>query len=113
VSLRALEALSRIVELGNDADDVLRAVVAELTQEPTIEWAGVLFLEAGALLLGPEAGAADPTHRISVPVSYQGGIVGELAVDGDADTAFLDQVALLISPHVLLGWDTGGEAWEP
>ena len=25
----------------------------------------------------------------------------------------MDEVAHLIAPHVLLGWDTGGEAWEP
>jgi putative methionine-R-sulfoxide reductase with GAF domain len=113
VSARALEAVDRILTVGSDADDVLRAVVAELVAEQTIEWAGVLFLEAGALTLGPEAGVADPTQRISVPVSYQGAVVGELAIDGDADAAFLERVALLISTHVLLGWDTGGEAWEP
>jgi putative methionine-R-sulfoxide reductase with GAF domain len=113
VSARALEAVDRILNVGSDADDVLRAVVAELVKEPSIEWAGILFLEAGALTLGPEAGVADAAHRISVPVSYQGAVVGELAIDGSADAAFLERVALLISTHVLLGWDTGGEAWEP
>jgi putative methionine-R-sulfoxide reductase with GAF domain len=113
VSTRALVAVDRILNVGSDADEVLREVVAELVEEPTIEWAGILFLEAGALALGPEAGVADPTRRISVPVSYQGAAVGELAIDGDADAAFLEQLARLISTHVLLGWDTGGEAWEP
>jgi putative methionine-R-sulfoxide reductase with GAF domain len=113
VSTRALTALDRILNVGSDADDVLREVVAELVTEPTIEWAGILFLEAGALALGPEAGVADPTRRIGVPVSYQGTVVGELAIDGDADVVFLERVAQLISTHVLLGWDTGGEAWEP
>jgi putative methionine-R-sulfoxide reductase with GAF domain len=113
VSTRALVAVDRILNLGSDADDVLREVVAELVEEPTIEWAGILFLEAGALALGPEAGVPDPTRRISVPVTYQGTVVGELAIDGDADAAFLEQVARLISTHVLLGWDTRGEAWDP
>jgi putative methionine-R-sulfoxide reductase with GAF domain len=113
VSTRALEAVDRILNLGSDADDVLRAVVEELVREPAIVWAGVLFLEAGALVLGPEAGTADTTRRISVPVSYQGAVVGELAIDGEAETAFLDRVAQLVSTHVLLGWDTGGETWEP
>ena len=27
--------------------------------------------------------------------------------------AFLQRVALLISPHCLVGWDTRGEAWSP
>ena len=35
--------------------------------------------------------------------------VGELWVDGDAEAAFLDRFALLISQHVLIGWDTRGE----
>jgi hypothetical protein len=48
-----------------------------------------------------------------VPVSYKGDTVGELQVDGDADRALLDAVAERISAYVLLGWDTGGEDWEP
>jgi putative methionine-R-sulfoxide reductase with GAF domain len=113
VTTSVLEAVDRILNLGSDADDVLRAVVAELVRQPAIVWAGVLFLEDGALVLGPEAGVADTTRRIGVPVSYQGAVVGELAIDGDAQTSFLELVAHLISTHVLLGWDTGGEAWEP
>ena len=85
MSTRAVEAIERILGLGADADDVLRAVVAELVREPGIEWAGILFLEDGALVLGPEAGVADPARRIGVPVSYQGVVVGELAVDGAAE----------------------------
>jgi putative methionine-R-sulfoxide reductase with GAF domain len=113
MSARALESIELILEGGGDADDVLRAVVAALADEPGIAWAGVLFLEDGALVLGPEAGAGDPARRLQVPIDYQGDRVGELAVDGDADRAFLDRVAALISAHVLLGWDTDGEAWEP
>ena len=109
----ALEAVEQIVGAGGDADDVLRAVVAELVREPATAWAGVLFLEDGALVLGPEAGVVGAARRTSVPVLYQGAVVGQLAIDGEAETAMLEQVALLISAHVLLGWDTGGEAWEP
>ena len=113
MSARGLEAIDRIVNDGGDADDVLRAVVSALASEPGIDWAGVLFLESGALALGPVAGTADQARRLQVPVSYQGTQVGQLAVDGVADTAFLDGVATLISAHVLLGWDIGGEVWEP
>jgi len=113
VSTRALEAIDVIVTAGNEADDVLRAVVAELVREPAIEWAGILFLEDGSHVLGPEAGVANPARRLDVLVSYQGTVVGELAVDGDAELPFLERVAIQISTHVLLGWDTGGEAWEP
>jgi hypothetical protein len=113
VSTRALEAIDRILNRGGDADDVLRAVVAELVREPDIDWAGILFLEDGELALGPEAGSPDEGRRVRVPVAYQGTHVGELAIDGAADAAFLERVAVVVSAHVLLGWDTGGEAWVP
>ena len=107
----ALEAIDRILAAGGDADDVLRAVIAELEHEPGIEWAGILFQEGGELVLGPEQGTPDPQRRRSVPVTYQEAVVGELAIDGEMDTALLERVALVISAHALLGWDTGGEAW--
>ena len=113
MSSRALAAVDRILDRGGDADDVLRAVVAELAREPGIDWVGIYFLEEGELVLGPEAGAPEESRRTRVPVVYQGTEVGELAIDGTADAAFLEQVAAVTSAHVLLGWDTGGEAWIP
>jgi hypothetical protein len=109
----ALEAVNGVLARGGDADDVLRGVVVALAGEPEIAWAGILFLEEGELVLGPEAGAADPRRRVQVPIRYQGERVGELVVDGEPDPGALEQVASLVSAHVLLGWDTGGEAWEP
>jgi GAF domain-containing protein len=58
--------------------------------------------------------------EIVVPISYEDIVVAEIDIDsdvpaafGDDDRAFLERVAKLISPHCLVGWDTGGEAWEP
>ncbi len=58
--------------------------------------------------------------EIVVPVRYDGMVVAEIDIDsdmaaafGEEDRAFLERVALLISPHCLVGWDTGGETWEP
>lgn len=113
MSTEALEAIDRILNRGGDADDVLRAVVAELARGPGVEWAGIFFLDNGELTLGPEVGTPNGARRLRVPVIYQGAPVGELAVDGEPDTAFLERIALLVSAHVLLGWDTGGTAWEP
>jgi len=55
-----------------------------------------------------------------VPIRYQDMVVAEIDIDsdsaaafGDDDRSFLERVALLISPHCLVGWDTGGQAWEP
>jgi putative methionine-R-sulfoxide reductase with GAF domain len=66
--------------------------------------------------------ACFPSTRseIVVPISYEGRVVGEIDIDSDRpaafgteDRTFLERVALLISPHCLVGWDTGGEAWAP
>ena len=113
MSTRALEALDRILNRGGDADDVLRSAVGVLVQEPEISWAGIAFQEEGTLTVGPQAGEPDEARRIRTPVVYQGSEVGELWVDGEAEAAFLDRFALLISQHVLIGWDTQGERWDP
>ncbi len=58
--------------------------------------------------------------EIVVPIAFQGRVVGELDIDsdepaafGEADREFLERVATLISAHAMVGWDTGGEGWEP
>ena len=113
MSANALEALEQVLERGGEPDDVLRSALSVLVEQPGIAWAGIAFSEEGRLVLGPEAGSPDETHRIHVPVRFQGSDVGELQVDGAADAAFLERVATLISGHVLIGWDTAGEPWEP
>jgi L-methionine (R)-S-oxide reductase len=66
--------------------------------------------------------ACFPSTRseIVVPISYEGGVVGEIDIDSDRpaafdadDREFLERVAVLISPYCLVGWDTGGEPWSP
>ena len=105
--------LAEIVGGDGDVDDVLRAAVDLLAAEPSISWAGIRFVEDGALVLGPSAGTPDESRRHTAPIVYRGDEVGELAVDGDAAFGLLEQTAAVIAPYVLLGWDTGGEAWEP
>lgn len=113
MSGRALQGVELILERGGDPDDVLRAVVRTLAEEPGISWAGISFLEDGSLVLGPEAGTPEEARRHRVPVSYRGERVGELAVDGAAEQEPLERLAALVAEHVLLGWDTGGQTWEP
>jgi len=64
--------------------------------------------------------ACFPSTRseIVVPIAYEGRVVGEIDIDserpaafGEDDRGFLERVALLISPHCLVGWDTGGVPW--
>ena len=66
--------------------------------------------------------ACFPSTRseIVVPISFEGRVVGEIDIDsderaafGEGDREFLERVATLISPHCLVGWDTGGERWTP
>ncbi len=105
-------SVDEIVAAGGEADDVLRAVVAELV-EGGCAWAGIWFVEGERLELGPEAGAPDESRRMRVPIEFRDERVGELGVDGAPEPAFVERVAALISPYVLLGWDTGGETWTP
>jgi hypothetical protein len=110
----ALEAIDRILNTGGDADEVLRDVVAVLHDD--YSWVGISFVEESELVLGPALGKqiAQPTR---IPISYENNVVGELGVVagelGTEGRAFLEQVAVLIAPYCLVGWDTGGEAWSP
>src|SRR5262245_30011962 len=105
--------IEEIIEGGGEADDVLRGVVSALAARPTVTWAAIAFVEDGPLRLGPAAGDPDESRRQQVPIDFQGSPVGELWVDGDLPGDELHRVATLIAPLVLIGWDTGGEAWEP
>jgi hypothetical protein len=102
-----LEAIDRILNRGGDVDNVLRNVLSVM-HERGIPWAAIRFAEEGVLVDGPSVGAR--TGALAVPVVYEGKRVGELEAAVD-DRAFLERVAILISAHVLVGWDTGGEAW--
>jgi len=95
-----------------DADDVLRQTVESLVADGCA-WAGIFFVEDGELVLGPQAGEPDEARRVAVPVTWKGERIAELAADGDVERARLERVALEIADLCLVGWDTGGEAWEP
>jgi putative methionine-R-sulfoxide reductase with GAF domain len=58
--------------------------------------------------------------EVVVPIVYEGKVVGEIDIDSDTPAAFghddkvlLERIAVLISPHSLVGWDTRGEPWQP
>jgi hypothetical protein len=112
-----MSSIDKDVELilsgGGDADDVLRAVVRTLVERGGARWAGILFAEGDDFVLGPQSGEPDEGKRLYVPVIYEGGQIGVLVTDGARSVKLLERVAELISTHVLLGWDTGGERWTP
>jgi hypothetical protein len=95
-----------------DADDLLRRAVTDLAAREDCRWAGVYFVEAGSLVLGPEAGIPDPERRTSVPVVWRETRVAELAADGEVDPSELETIAAGIADLCLVGWDTGGEMWQ-
>jgi hypothetical protein len=109
----ALEAVDGIVAQGGDADDVLRAIVAALVEHGGCSWAAIAFVEDGELVVGPRTGDADEARRTRTDIAFKGDKVGELWADGCDDRTLLDGVAARVATHVLLGWDTGGEDWEP
>jgi hypothetical protein len=112
----ALDAVERILNRGGDADDVLRAVVTTLRERLGYRWVGIRFVEGDTLQLGPSAGEPGAAAEEQVhPVAFEGRRVAELAATGvgAGDETLLERVAVLISPYCLVGWDTGGESWEP
>jgi len=61
---------------------------------------------------------ASTRSGIVVPIGYEGRVVAEIDIDseepgafGPDDKVFLERVALLVSQHALVAWDTGGVAW--
>ena len=99
--------------MSADADDQLRATVGELAARADCSWAGVFFVEGDELVLGPQAGDPEPERRTTVPVVWRDTRVAELAADGAIEPARLEAVAAEIAELCLVGWDTGGEEWEP
>jgi putative methionine-R-sulfoxide reductase with GAF domain len=109
-----LAAIEQIVHRGGDADEILRDVVTTLHADGGYPWVGIFFVENTTLVLGPSAGTAG-SERTAVPVTWQGERIAELAIDDapEEDRKFLERVAVLVADHCLVGWDTGGESWEP
>jgi hypothetical protein len=107
----ALDAVERIVNRGGEADDVLRQVVDVLSR--LYPYVSIWFVEDGALVQGPVAGAPTVAERFAI--EFQSTKVAELEVGSaaDDDRAFIERVATLVSAHAMVGWDTGGERWEP
>ena len=105
--------IEALVGTGRDADAILRDVVAALAER--YAWAGIFFAEGGALVLGPQAGVPDTARRVQLPVAWQGERIAELAIDAapEEDRRFLERVAELVAAQCLVGWDTGGEGWDP
>lgn len=108
-----LEEIERVLNRGDEADDVLREVVAIL-HERLERFIRIRFVEADDLVPGPALGEESATTAFTV--EFQGRRVADLEAGGeltDEDRGLLERVAILVSPYALVGWDTGGEEWTP
>ena len=108
-----LDEVDRLLSEAEDADDVLRGTVDALVGLPGIVWAGIGLVEDGDVSLGPVSGTPDEARRTRAEVVFDGSVVGEIWADGEIDGSTLEDVARRIAPQVLIGWDTGGDVWEP
>ena len=110
--MSAIGEIESLVARGDDADGVLREVVAALVRGGCA-YAAILFTEGGELAAGPAAGTPEPASRVRAPVVWRGTRVAELVVDGCPDGMLLERVPPLIAELCLVGWDTAGEPWTP
>ena len=113
---RRLEAIDRILDRGGDADDVLRDVVATLHERAGYPWAGIFFVEGTS---SPSARTpAHPTSRQRARASPSPGRAtaspSSPSTTRPRKTASSSSASpLLVAGHCLVGWDTGGESWDP
>jgi len=113
VTTSLLDQIEQLCAAEADADEVLRDVVRLVADEQGVAFAEIRFVEDEGLVEGPSAGAPDEARRHATTIEYRGAPVGELVVDGELEDATARRIAEAISTYVLVGWDTGGTAWEP
>jgi hypothetical protein len=113
------DRVQAIVEGGEEADEILRASLAAVHEAAGAPWSAIAFVEEREMAVGPLLGRAPegtPEPALSVPIVYRGETVAGLWFGSDAPrelAADLSRVAALLAPYCLVGWDTGGEHWDP
>jgi hypothetical protein len=108
-----------IVDSGEEADEILRASLSAVHAAGGAPWSAIAFVEERRMTVGPvrgdaPTGTAEPAF--AVPIAYGGETVASLWFGSETPRALdtdLTRVAALLAPYCLVGWDTGGEAWEP
>ena len=106
--------IEQILEHSEEADQILLGTIAALSSHYETG-VGIRFIEEGSFSDGPWAGEAG-TVVTEVEVRYDGELVALLVTPATLDTSAIqtwEQVADLISAFCLVGWDIGGEDWEP
>jgi len=107
-------AIEQILERSEEADQILLGTIAALSSHYETG-VGIRFVEEGSFSDGPWAGEAGPVAT-EVEVRYDGELVAVLVTPATLETSAIEtwqQVANLVSAFCLVGWDIGGEDWEP
>jgi hypothetical protein len=99
MSAGALDAVDRILNRGGAPVEVLHAVAGTLVERGGCAWAAILLADGGELVPAAYAGEERPDERARIAIVFGGDKVGELAADGCDDHAFLERVALVVSPY--------------
>ena len=110
----AVDAVERIVNREGEADEILRQAVATIAKRFDT-FCGIRFVEDGGMIDGPSAGPFSEPRAV-VAITYDDSSVAEIALGSaiaEEDRDALDRIAELLSPYCLVGWDTGGESWNP
>jgi len=108
-----------IVDGGEEADEILRASLAAVHEATRAPWSAIAFVEEREMSVGPLLGAAPggmPVPALTVPIVYRGETVAGLWFGSETPReldADLSRVAAMLAPYCLVGWDTGGEHWDP
>jgi GAF domain-containing protein len=108
-----------IVDGGEEADEILRASLSAVHAASGAPWSAIAFVEEREMIVGPLAGSAPPgvaEPALSVPIVYRGETVAALWFGSETPRELdsdLARVAALLAPYCLVGWDTGGEHWDP
>jgi hypothetical protein len=113
------DELQAIVDGGEEADEILRASLAAVHEAAGAPWSAIAFVEEREMALGPLAGhppEGAPVAALIVPIVYRGETVAALWFGSEPPRELapeLSRVASLLAPYCLVGWDTGGEHWDP
>jgi hypothetical protein len=113
------DQVQAIVDGGEEADEILRASLAAVHAATSAPWSAIAFVEEREMVVGPLVGRAPegtPEPAMVVPIVYRGDTVAGLWFGSETPPELdldLSRAAALLAPYCLVGWDTGGEHWDP
>ena len=114
VDAAVVAAIQAIVDGADEADQILLGTIAKLAERYGAG-VGIRFVEEGTFTAGPWAGPSG-SAMTQVPIHYDAELVGEFVASVELDEAAratFEAVAAIVGDYCLVGWDIGGEDWEP